>query len=543
MNTGLYSATFVTTKRFARLPLKKLSIAIRFAVAGILIPAALSACVNYHGIGSDKKIQDSIQLDSAQSLRGEPGPWPTQNWWENFNDSQLNALIEEGLARSPQLAEAAARVAAANAALENSQASLLPNLNAGAEATYQRYTENGLYPAPLAGAFKSSGDIRLQAKYEVDFWGRNRAAVAAARSQQQAAQAEAASARVMLASAIAKTYFQLGQWQAFHRVGDNALLQRERIVELTQQRVDAGLDTQVELKQAQTQLPMTRAALAQLDETIVNTQHALAALLGAGPDRGLSIAVPVADENEKSNAAIVARSPANLPVELLGHRPDIVAARWRVEAALHNTDAGKAAFYPNVNLAAFAGYSSIGLDKLIQSGSVVYGAGPALSLPLFDGGRLRAHLKADYAAYDSAVANYDQTLITALRDVADQLNSYRALQPQMQEQHTALTSARAALDLALQRYHAGLGNYLSVLNAESAVFSQQLFAAQLNARAFTLRAELVRALGGGFVDAALQSPAPQNPSMQNSSSQKLSLKKSSLKRSDAMAQVSGARNE
>jgi len=292
------------------------------------------------------------------------------------------------------------------------------------------------------------------------------------------------------------------------------LKQRERIVALTQQRVDAGLDTKIELKQAQTQLPLTRAGLAQLDENIVNTQHALAALIGAGPDRGLSIVVPVAvatenataagndQSNAKSNGSFVARAPADLPVELLGHRPDIVAARWRVEAALRNTDAGKAAFYPNVNLAAFAGYSSIGLDKLVRPGSVVYGGGPAISLPIFDGDRLRANLKADYAAYDSAVANYDQTLITALRDVADQLNSYRALQPQMQEQHAALTSAREALDLALQRYHAGLGNYLSVLNAETAVFSQQLFEAQLSTRAYTLRAELARALGGGFADAS-----------------------------------------
>lgn len=497
MKTALTSTTSFEEKSFT-----KISVAIRLAVAGILIPTALSACVNYRGIGSDKKIQDSTQLSSSQSLRAEPGAWPIQKWWESFNDSQLNALLEEALAHSPALADAAARLAAANAALENSQASLLPNLNAGAEATYQRYTENGLYPAPLAGSFKGSGDIRLQAGYEVDFWGRNRAAVATARSQQQAAQAEAASARVMLTSAIVKTYFQLAQWQAFRGVGDNALKQRERIVALTQQRVDAGLDTKVELKQAQTQLPLTRAGLAQLDETIVNTQHALAALLGAGPDRGLPIAVTLNTGDVKSNSDIVARAPTNLPIELLGHRPDIVAARWRVEAALRDTDADKAAFYPNVNLAAFAGYSSIGLDKLVRPGSVVYGAGPAISLPIFDGDRLRANLKSDYAAYDSAVANYDQTLITALRDVADQLNSYRALQPQMSEQHAALISARETLDLALQRYHAGLGNYLSVLNAETAVFSQQLFAAQLNARAYTLRAELARALGGGFNDAA-----------------------------------------
>jgi NodT family efflux transporter outer membrane factor (OMF) lipoprotein len=184
---------------------------------------------------------------------------------------------------------------------------------------------------------------------------------------------------------------------------------------------------------------------------------------------------------------------------LLGHRPDIVAARWRVEAALRDTDSSKAAFYPNVNLTAFAGYSSIGLDKLVRAGSVNYGGGPAISLPIFDGGNLRANLKQDYAAYDSAVANYNETLLHALRDVADQLNSYRSLQPQITEQQAALVAAQGALDLAMQRYRAGLGNYLTVLNSETAVISQLMFEAGLLTRAQTLRIELARAFGGGFI--------------------------------------------
>ena len=299
----------------------------------------------------------------------------------------------------------------------------------------------------------------------------------------------------MLTSAVAKSYFQLAQLQRFLRIGESALEQRQHIYDLTKQRVDAGLDTLVELKQAETQLPLTRTNIEMVKENIVNTQHALAALLGSGPDRVLMLQAALPESSSTDNFAL---APQDLRISLIGHRPDLVAARWQVEATQQDTKANKAAFYPNINLVAFAGFSSIGLDQLLRSSSENYGAGPALSLPIFEGGRLRANLKASYADYDAAVANYNQTLINALRDVADQLNSYRFLQPQIEQQQLALDAASTAYDLALQRYHAGLGNYLTVLNAQSIVLQQQLFQSQLRMRALTTRVELSRALGGGY---------------------------------------------
>jgi NodT family efflux transporter outer membrane factor (OMF) lipoprotein len=459
------------------------------------VSLSFAGCANYRGIGSDHLIRNVDTLPAQRSLNATVGEWPATNWWESYRDAQLSALVDEALANSPQLADAAARIAAASAELEDARATQMPRLEAGADATWQRYSENGLYPDPIAGSFKSAGNIGLRGSYELDFWGRNRAAVAASRSRGAAAAAEAASARLLLASSVVKTYLQLAQQQTFREIGEGALSQRERILDLTQQRVDAGLDTRVELRQAEMQVPLTRAGLAWLEENIINTRHALAALIGAGPDRTLDLNARL----PSSELVHVARAPADLPVDLLGRRPDIVAARWQVEAALRDTDADKAGFYPNVNLAAFVGYSSIGLDTLVRSNSIGYGGGPAISLPIFDGGRLRAKLKRDYAEYDRAIANYDHTLVHALRDVADQINSYRALQPQIDEQRIALDAAHGALELALQRYRAGLGNYLTVLNAETAVFTQQLYAAQLQTRAQTLRAELARALGGGYV--------------------------------------------
>ncbi|CAA0080375.1 Outer membrane protein OprM [Zhongshania aliphaticivorans] len=461
----------------------------------------LTGCVNYKDIGSEKTIlnadtlatQQSLTIDQSSSPSGEA--WPTQVWWESFNDPQLNNLMAEALQNSPTLALAAAKIARANASLENSRAANFPSAALSADATRQHYTENGMYPAPLGGSSRSSANITLQTQYELDFWGRNKAATAASQSRLAATQAESASAQLMLASAIAKTYFQLAELQRFLHIGHNALKQRQQIYDLTKQRVDAGLDTLVELKQAETQLPLTRTNIEMVKENIVSTQHALAALLGAGPDRTLTLQVALPEPNINFDLAL----PQDLPATIIGHRPDLVAARWQVEARMHDTSVSKAAFYPNINLTAFAGYSSIGLDQLIKTSSENYGVGPALSLPIFDSGRLRANLKTRYADYDAAVANYNETLVEALRDVADQLNSFFYLQPQLEQQQLALNAATTAYNLALQRYNAGLGNYLTVLNAQSMVIQQELFHSQLLMRALTNRVEIFRALGGGFL--------------------------------------------
>lgn len=476
-------------------PLKLRSVVM---VTGIFACLGLGGCANYSGIDSDKSILVAESLHSSESLQADIDEWPAQAWWTSFNDAQLSDLVNEALQNSPTLDQAAAKLALANASLDHSKAGVLPSVSFSAEATRQHYSENGIYSTSLGGSTQSIGDVALHASYELDFWGRNRAAVEASRSRQAAAAAEAASAKLLLASSVAKTYFQLAELQSVRHIGEAALQQRQDIYSLTEQRVKAGLDTQVELKQAETQLPLMRANIAQLDENIVNTQHALSALLGAGPDRALNIQAPMPEADSSTEILSFIGIPQNLPVVLLGRRPDLVAARWQVEATQHETDVNKAAFYPNINLVAFAGYSSIGLDQLVRSSSENYGVGPAISLPIFDGGRLRSKLKSSYANYDAAVANYNKTLIDALRDVADQINSTRSLHPQIEQQQLALDSAQIAYGLAKQRYHSGLGNYLTVLNAQTMVLEQQLYHARLVMRALTVRVELSRALGGGF---------------------------------------------
>jgi NodT family efflux transporter outer membrane factor (OMF) lipoprotein len=479
-----------------QLPVSKLRAAL--LAAAVL---GLGGCAGYGDIQASQAPRPIETFAASDTLAGaqtgtqtQSSPWPAQQWWTAFGDVQLNTLMEEALAYSPALDAAAARVRAAQAYTGTARSALYPQIDASANIQYVHLSENWEFPPPFGGSTEFDNQIQLNAAYELDFWGKNRNAVRAAVSAEQASLAEQQSTRLMLTSAVAKTYVELQRLYMLRDVATQTLQQRTTIFELTQQRLDAGIDSRAELKQAEAQLPALRGQVAQIDEAIGSARNALAALLGAGPDRGLRIERPqLADA-----PAATAQLPAVLPLNLLGRRPDIVAARWRVEAAERDTDVAKAQFYPNVNLTAFVGTYSIGLDKITANGSDMYSIGPAIQLPIFAGGKLRANLKGKYAAYDSAVATYDQALTDALHEVADQLNALKWLEVRQREQRDALAVAHSAQDLATQRYRAGLGNYLSVLSAETLVSAQEQIGAELDARALDLQVNLIKALGGGF---------------------------------------------
>jgi NodT family efflux transporter outer membrane factor (OMF) lipoprotein len=231
-----------------------------------------------------------------------------------------------------------------------------------------------------------------------------------------------------------------------------------------------------------------------LDEDIERDGHRIAALLGAGPDRGLAILRPP-DATIQSFGL-----PPALSLDLLGRRADIAAARTRAEAAARQVDVAEAAFYPNVNLVAFIGVQSLGLPNLFASGSDVGGVGPAISLPIFTAGQLRGRYRSAEAEFRLAVALYDQTVTLALRDVADVATSKRALAGQIEATRRAVADSDEAYQLARRRYQGGLANFLSVLSAEDALLANRRNLTDLEARAFSLDIALFRALGGGYGD-------------------------------------------
>ncbi len=463
--------------------------------AALVLALFLAGCASTNGLSTEASPRDANGLAAENSLSAvalSPSAWPRDDWWKQFKDPQLDALIDEALAGSPTLRVAEARTRKAIALAATTNAALYPQVNGDFEITRERTPEHGLTPPPFNGRWGTLHQLQATLDWEIDFWGKNRAAYESALGRARAAAVDADAARLALSVNVAHAYVQLQRAYLQLDVAQATLKEREQIYTLTRDRNAAGIDSRLELKQAEAALPATREQIAQLQETIGLTRDALAALLGAGPDRGLAIARPAA------NALRAPVLPSAVPAELIGRRPDIAAQRWRVEAAQKDIASAKAAFYPNVNLVAFIGLQSLGPAGFLSAASRMMGVGPAVTLPIFEGGRLRGNLAGSNADYDIAVEQYNALLADALRDIVDQLTSFASVDAQRQEQAQALADAQEAYDLALLRYREGIGNYLQVLSAESPLLAQQSLEADLRARDLDLSIDLARALGGGF---------------------------------------------
>ena len=460
----------------------------------LMFAAVLSACANYAGIHSDKQIALPQSYETQQSLPADEGRWPAPDWADQFGDAQLHALLDEALAGSPTLEQARARIAAASAYSETAKANTMPQVGASYSYTRQRYSENALVPPPYAGSWQSENKGLLSASYELDLWGKNREALKAAISQLQASQADAEVIKLTLTTSIARTYNQLARLYALRDIAQQEIAQREQIDRITAGRIATGLDTEVERKTAQANLATSRATLKSLDGQILTTRYQIAALLGAGPDRGLQIARPTLGIGDE------VQLPDNLPADLVSRRPDIVAARWRVDAMTHDVKEAKAEFYPDINLSAAIGLDAFGFGRFLTAASRTASAGPAIHLPIFDAGELRAQLKGRYADFDYAVATYNQTLVTALSEVATQLAGVRSTDGQLVDAQTAQDAARQADTLALVQYKAGLTNQLTVLNADVNALAADQAVANLRMDRRDQQIALASALGGGFVD-------------------------------------------
>jgi NodT family efflux transporter outer membrane factor (OMF) lipoprotein len=469
------------------------------AAVCVLIAAVLAGCANYAGIRSDKHVADAASYVSTQSIPAEQGRWPSADWASQFGDAQLHTLIGEALQDSPSLEMARARVAAATAFSESANANTLPQVGAGYAWTRQRFSESTLIPPPFAGSWQSENKAFLNASYELDLWGKNREALKSAVSALRASEAEAGQVRLTLSSAIARAYNELARLYALRDIAQDEVKQRREVLRVTDRRVTMGLDTEVEKRTAEANLAASEVALSALDGNLQRTRYQLAALLGQGPDRGLAIARPALGTGDE------VRLPDNLPADLVSRRPDIVAARWRVDASLHDIQVAKAEFYPDVNLSAMIGLDAFGWGRFLRAASRTAAFGPAIHLPIFDGGALRAQLKGRYAEFDFAAANYNAALVNALTDIATQLSDIRSIDTQIDNAVRTDTAAQRALTLALAQYKAGLTTQLTVLNAQTNALASSQVLANLRMARRDRQIALAAALGGGYTDAAYPS--------------------------------------
>lgn len=458
----------------------------------IAVFGLLAGCASVPDVGPKPVPAAAGAFESRASFADASGQWPAEGWWQGFGDTQLNALIDEGIAGSPDVAIAAARVRAADALAQQAGAALAPRVGVEGSAGGTQQSQNlGIPPQFVPEGIQDTGHIAATFSFDLDLWGRNRAALAAATSEAEAARVDEAQARLMLTTGIAAAYADLAGQYAALDVANEAVRVRGASADLSGARARAGIENQAAQRQAESRAASARADVVALEEAAVLTRHRIAALVGAGPDRGLAIARPV-----------LVRPTIGLPPEagigLIGRRPDIVAARLRAEAAEGRIDVARADFYPNISLSALVGLQSLGLSNLFSAGSEYGNGGVALSLPIFDGGRLQGRYRGARADYDVAVATYDRTLIGALREVADIAQSRAANARQLTVRREALVAAGEAAKLAGLRYRAGLSTQLEQLTAEDSMVALSRSVAELEARQLSLDISLIRTLGGGY---------------------------------------------
>ncbi len=448
------------------------------------LAAALAACV--------PNTQNTQRMAEApdMGLRGPSAPAATQ-WWRAWADPQFDALVDRALSGNPRLAEAIARVTAAQASAAAARGDALPRVTIDGNEQFQRFSERFIYPPPYGGGHYWLGSVQSNLSWDVDFWGRQRALIEQAAAAAEAAELDVAAARLALTGALAETYVGLDRAWALLDIADRTVEQRGRLFELARKRVAAGLDSRIEEKQAEGQLAQARVARQQAINERDTAVHALAALTGQGADAYDGIVRPSIDPKA------VLPLPEALPADLLSRRPDILAARLRVDAALSGRTAAKAAFYPNVNLAAFAGFQAIGLSHLLSGAAGVYGAGPAVHLPLFDA-RLKPNYEGAVAEIDIAIAGYNGAVVSAVQQAADRLSGIGSLTLELGDQAKALDAAEQAFALAERRYAAGLSTYLAVLTAETQLLEARRGLAILNAQQAAERVKLLIAVGGDF---------------------------------------------
>ena len=474
--------------------MKLLGVGFRWLIAGLA--AMLWACAT----PPRGDAQHAAIADSGLGLAGAAAIPVAQDWWQGFGDAQLERLIQQALSDNPGLAQAAARLRLAEAQAQAAHGAQLPGVKLSGGET--RLKIPGGFPQAIAGGQTVwLGDLGAVLSWDLDLWGERADAVAQTRALAEAARLDIENAQLLLAGALVQSYIDLYRSYALADIAERAEAQRANILAITRRRLAAGLDTRVELRQAEGALPQARLALTQAQSAQALAVHQLAALAGRGADVYSGIARPQLD----LEAALPL--PSELPVNLLARRPDVIAARSRIAAADAQKRAAKAAFYPDVSLTALAGFASFSLSDLINAKSFGYGAGPGLSLPLFDGGRLRAQYRGSEAGLDQAVASYDDTVVRAVHQAADQLSLIDSVSAERAQQRESLTAAEEAYRLAEERYRAGLAGYLTVLNVETEVLNERRQQVDLSAALAQARVSLLLAVGGSFQYPAAHSVA------------------------------------
>jgi NodT family efflux transporter outer membrane factor (OMF) lipoprotein len=464
--------------------------------AAIVILLLLAGCISSPYAPEERALENPADL----GLSAVPAPVAEAHWWAAYQDPQLDRLLEGALADNPTLAQSLARLRGAQAEAAAIHAESRPMITYDAAETRKRFSRYDPVPPPYGGTPRWQGSQEFNFSWDLDFWGRQDALVAQANSRSDAAALDSAGARLAIAGALVRSYLELDRAYALGDLAERAEQQRLEILAITQRRFKVGLDTRVELRQAEGAVADARVDLIQLRAERERAVHLLAALTG----QGAGVYAEIERPRLRAEGALVV--PSSLPFDLLARRPDILAAHSRIVSSRGGMAAAKAAFYPDIDLLAFAGTSAIGFDHLFHGSARTYGVGSALHVPIFDAGRLKALYRGSTADVDLAVSAYNQTVVEAVQQTADQISNIAAVDSGLQRQEQSLDAAEDAFRLATERYRAGLTTYLTVLTTQTEVLSARRQRVELLSVRDMARVTLLIDVGGDFrLDSTLAS--------------------------------------
>lgn len=469
-------------------------------ISGIgAVCALLAACADPSGILPHARPTTVDQLNLSAGLSQQADKEATADnaeaWWHAFHDAQLDALMTQALTHNPDLAIARAHIRQAEGLSEAAGAVERPRVDMDAHVGRAHWTNNQFFPPPFGGSTTWDNGFNLAASYSLDLWGKNRATVQAAEDRLKASVEERNAAALLLSSQLVSTYLHYAADVALLRTATERQADADRAVHIEQIRLDHGLTDAAHLYDAQLTAARYQGDVATYSGDLHLRAEQIAVLTGRGTATDTPLQPPTVALGDDWSV------PHDVPANLIGSRPDVRARRWQAEAIAQDIHVTRTAFYPDINLAAYVGglAAAGGFTSFLQSNSAHYGVVPALTLPIFEGGRLRGQLRERTAAYDEAIAEYNKTLLTALQQTASALTQLHTLA----ERRDALNDARRAAGedekRAKQRFTAGLTNRLPVLAARQTVLNLEAQRISLNAEASAALAELYAALGGAVL--------------------------------------------
>jgi NodT family efflux transporter outer membrane factor (OMF) lipoprotein len=448
----------------------------------------LSACVD--APPTTPQVKQVAQTDLG--LNGQAAPLYPRAWWKAFKDPQVDRLAPMVIANNPTLLGALAKLRAAQAELAVNRAEDRPQVTLDGSEQRVLFSRDYIIPPPYGGSYRWYGSLEANMSWDLDFWGKQAALIAKARNTAEADALDYEAAHLALSGAFAQAYVDLLLNYQNGDIADATVAERTEILSISQGRFDAGLENASAVEQAKSLLSIAKADQLRYAAAREMDIHTIAALAGQGAAMYDTVTRPAPDVD----AAIPL--PEKLPADLLARRPDILAAKARIEASVQGREAAHADFYPDINLAALAGFQSIGLSDMFTGGAFTMGIGPALHLPIFDAGKLRAQYAHATADLDSSVADYNGAVVDAIKQTADAMTQVKSLAAQRIHQEDAVKSAQRAYEIARERYRSGLDTQLPMLTAESTLLQARQELAGVVSDGLKQRITLLLTVGGGF---------------------------------------------